>query len=63
MTSEQNCPRSAPRDVTSPDGVTGLRSVEQMLTVQQREELRADLAEIARRRRRAERAAGSLHLR
>ena len=62
VASEQTRPQDPPRDGTSSGG-TGLRSVEQMLTVQQREELRADLAEIAQRRRRAERAAGSLYLR
>ena len=53
MTSEQTRPQHPLREGTSSEGGSELRSVEQMLTVQQREELRADLAEIARLRRRA----------
>lgn len=48
MAPDQTRPQRPLRDGTGSDGGSELRSVEQMLTVQQREELRADLAEIAR---------------
>ena len=53
MASDQNRPQRPLRDGTGSDGGSELQSVEQLLTVQQREELRADLAEIARLRRQA----------
>lgn len=63
MTSEQNRPQRPLRERTGFDGAAGLQAVEQMLTVQQRAELRNDLAEIAQRRRRAEDTSHSLWLR
>lgn len=63
MASDQNRPQRPLRDGTGSDCDSGLQSVEQLLTLQQREELRTDLAEIARRRRRAEDASHSLWLR
>ena len=53
MAPDQTRPQRPLRDGTGSDGGSELRSVEQMLTVQQRDELRADLAEIARLRRQA----------
>lgn len=62
-TQNASSPSGALSEAANPSGSAGgLQSVEQMLSTQQREELRVDLAEIARRRRMAEETSSSLRL-
>ena len=63
VASEQNQPQRPLRNGKISDRGAELRSVGQMLTTQQRKDLRADLAEIARCRRQAEDASNSFWLR
>ena len=62
MASDQNRPQRPLRDGTGSDGGSEFQPVEKLLTVQRREELRADLVEIVRRRHLTKDASSSLWL-